>query len=120
MKALLVSIGFIVITSLSGTAFAIGHEDSNDCRSSTTQICERAGSCAIQGSAWYMYATVDKSEKVAKMGWAGLCDMTHVALVQGNCSTAGTPTTEVTAYLTSKSSAYLPNITGGGLGCYTQ
>lgn len=119
MKSLLVSLGFLIIISISGTALAVGTQDFNDCRTSSTQTCERAGSCAIQGSAWYMYATVDKKEKVSKMGWMGLCDMAHVALVQGNCSTAGTPITDVTVFLSSKSTAYIPNITGGNLGCYT-
>lgn len=122
MKILLVSFSFLIIMSLSGTALSIGGQDFNDCRTSSTKTCERAGSCAIQGSAWYMYAAVDKKEKFSKMGWPGLCDMAHVALVQGNCtiSAIGTPTSEVTVILSSKSSAYIPHITGGDLGCYAQ
>ena len=120
MKTLLVSLGFLIVVSLPSAAFAIGKQDYDDCRTRSTQTCERAGSCAVQSSAWYMYATVDKKEKSSKMGWPGLCDMAHVALVQGNCSTTGSPTSDVTAFFSAKSSALIPNISGGPLGCYTQ
>jgi hypothetical protein len=56
-----------------------GKEDYNDCRTKIDS-CERAGSCAIQGSAWYQYVTIYKREKFDTQGWPGLCDMVHVAL----------------------------------------
>ena len=88
-----------------------GKEDFNDCRTSTDDFCERAGSCAIQGSAWYQYVTVSKSERFSKQGWPGLCDMAHVSLVQGNCTPLGSQT-NVTAYLSKFSKADIPNISG--------
>lgn len=66
-------------------SWAGGSQDFNDCRTSTGPTCERAGSCAIQGSAWYQYVHIDKNDKFDTQGWPGLCDMVHVALVQGNC-----------------------------------
>jgi hypothetical protein len=96
---------------LSFNVSAGGKEDFNDCRTSTGDFCERAGSCAIQGSAWYQYVTVDKAGKFDTQGWPGLCDMVHVSLVQGNCSPLSAQD-NVTAYLSSTSSASIPSISG--------
>ena len=92
-------------------ANAGGKEDFNDCRSSTGDFCERAGSCAIQGAAWYQYVTIDKSERFKTQGWPGVCDMVHVSLVQGNCSPLFSQT-DVTAYLSDTTSAIVPSISG--------
>jgi len=92
-------------------AYAGGKEDFNDCRTSTGDFCERAGSCAIQGSAWYQYVAIDKSSKFDTQGWPGLCDMVHVSLVQGNCSPL-LAQDNVTAYLSETSYAQIPSISG--------
>jgi hypothetical protein len=92
-------------------AHAGGKEDSNDCRTSTDQPCSRTGSCAIQGSAWYQYVTIDRSDQYDTQGWPGLCDMTHVRLIQGACTPPGLQDM-VTAYLSDTSDAYIPSISG--------
>ena len=105
---------FMLLVSLlltASLAHAGGKEDFNDCRTSAGDFCERAGSCAIQGSAWYQYVTVKKLERFSKQGWPGLCDMAHVSLVQGECTPHGSQT-EITAYLSPLSEAYIPNISG--------
>ena len=92
-------------------AHAGGKEDFNDCRTSTGELCERWGSCAIHGSAWYQHVTIDVQDRFDTQGWPGLCDMTHVSLVQGVCSPLGVQD-DVTAYLSDTSIAYIPNISG--------
>ena len=101
----------VLLTCQFHYAYAGGKEDFNDCRTSTGDFCERAGSCAIQGAAWYQYATIDKSEKFDTQGWPGLCDMAHVSLVQGNCFPLGAQE-NVTAILSDTSFAEIPNISG--------
>ncbi len=96
---------------ISFSANAGGKEDFNDCRTTRGNMCERAGSCAIQSSAWYQYVTIDKSSKFDKQGWPGLCDMVHVSLVQSNCSPLGVQD-DITAYLSSTTSANIPSISG--------
>lgn len=108
------TIYFILALSLVLSSFNLsagGKEDTNDCRTSSGNLCERTGSCAIQGSAWYQYVTIDKSGKFDTQGWPGLCDMVHVSLVQGNCSPLGAQV-QVKAILSSTTSAYIPNISG--------
>jgi hypothetical protein len=56
----------LLITALS--VDAIGTEDSNNCRGTTGDYCERSGSCSIQGSDWYQYVTIDKSDKFDTQG----------------------------------------------------
>ena len=109
MRNLLSLLFLFIITST--TAMAGGKQDFNDCRTSIGEFCERAGSCAIQGTAWYQYVTAKKSEKFSKQGWPGLCDMVHVSLVQGRCSPLYTQS-EVTADLSELTKAYIPNISG--------
>lgn len=92
-------------------AVAGGQETSNDCRTSTGATCLRAGSCSIQGSSWVQYVTTAKSEKFDTQGWSGLCDMVHVALVQGTCSPLGAQT-GVVAFLSATTYADIPSITG--------
>ena len=86
-------------------------QDSNNCNTSTTEFCQRSGSCSIQGADWYQTVTADKSEIFAVQGWPGLCDMTHVALVQGNCAPPQSKLS-VTAYLSATSFADIPEIIG--------
>jgi len=102
---------FVALLLSVSLAQAGGKEDFNDCRTSSGEFCERAGSCAIQGSAWYQYVTVSKSERFSKQGWSGLCDMAHVSLVQGKCTPAGAQE-DVTAYLSERSDAHIPKISG--------
>ena len=92
-------------------SFAGGKENFNDCRTSTGDFCERAGSCAIQGSAWYQYVTIDKTGKFDTQGWPGLCDMVHVSLVQGTCEPIGSQES-ITAYLSETTYAEIPSISG--------
>jgi len=92
-------------------ANAGGKEDFNDCRTNMGDFCERAGSCAIQGSAWYQYVTINKDEKFDTQGWPGLCDMIHVSLVRGTCEPIGSQE-NITGYLSQDSYANIPNISG--------
>jgi len=96
------------------TAFsvdAIGTENPNTCRATTGDYCERSGSCSIQGSDWYQYVTIDKSDRFDTQGWPGLCDMVHVSLVQGDCSPPSAQI-DVTAYLSATTFADIPEISG--------
>ena len=105
---LLIAISFLMLPFQTNAG---GKEDFNDCRTSSGDFCERAGSCAIQGSAWYQYVTTDKSEKFDTQGWPGLCDMVHVSLVQGSCEPIGSQE-NITAFLSSTSFAEIPSISG--------
>ena len=111
IKKSLVGALSIICLSLTQQTYAGGSQDSNDCRTSSGDFCERAGSCAIQGSAWYQYVTIDKSGKFDSQGWPGLCDMVHVSLVQGTCEPIGSQE-NVTAFLSSTSYAEVPSISG--------
>jgi len=111
MKICLPGIAFIIILPAATFAWAGGSQDFNDCRTSTGSTCERAGSCAIQGSAWYQYVHVDKSSKFDTQGWSGLCDMVHVSLVQGTCEPPGSQE-NVVAQLSSTTTADIPSISG--------
>lgn len=104
--------GIVLISSLlaSTGSWAGGSQDFNDCRTSTG-TCERAGSCAIQGSAWYQYVHIDKSGKFDTQGWPGLCDMVHVSLVQGNCEPLGSQN-NVVSNLSDTTYADIPSISG--------
>jgi len=90
---------------------AVGTEDFNNCRGTTGDFCARSGSCSIQGSGWYQYVTVDKSDIFDTQGWPGLCDMVHVSLVQGDCSPPAAKL-DVTAYLSATTFADIPEISG--------
>ena len=102
---------FAFLVVLVSQVHAGGQQDFNDCRTSAGDFCERAGSCSIQGAAWYQYVTIYKSEKFDTQGWPGLCDMVHVSLVQGNCEPIGSQE-NVTAFLSSSSFAEVPSISG--------
>ena len=99
----------LLITALS--VDAVGTEDSNNCRGTTSDFCERSGSCSIQGSDWYQHVTIDKSDIFDTQGWPGLCDMVHVSLVQGDCSPPNAQV-DVTAYLSATTFADIPEISG--------
>jgi len=105
--------GIVFVSSLIATTgvLAGGSQDFNDCRTSTNSTCERAGSCAIQGSAGYQYVHIDKSGKFDTQGWPGLCDMVHVSLVQGNCEPLGSQD-NVISHLSSTTTADIPSISG--------
>ena len=103
---------FLICTLFTFTnLWAGGSQDSNDCRTSTGSTCERAGSCAIQGSAWYQYVNIDKSGKFDTQGWPGLCDMVHVSLVQGNCEPLGSQN-NVVSNLSDTTTADISSISG--------
>jgi hypothetical protein len=111
MKMYIPGIVFISTLLASTGTWAGGSQDFNDCRTSTGPTCERAGSCAIQGSAWYQYVHIDKSTKFDTQGWPGLCDMVHVSLVQGNCEPLGSQD-NVVSHLSDTTSADIPSISG--------
>ncbi|MEN8174529.1 MAG: hypothetical protein ABFS23_02115 [Pseudomonadota bacterium] len=110
-KKYLAGILSVVFLGQAQHAYAGGKQDFNDCRTSTEDFCERAGSCAIQGAAWYQHVTIDKSEIFDTQGWPGLCDMVHVSLVQGTCEPLGSQE-NITAFLSATSFADVPNISG--------
>ena len=91
--------------------YAVSNEDSNDCRGTASNFCERAGSCSIQGADWYQTVTVDSTEIFATQGWPGLCDMVHVALVQGDCSPPQSQN-NLTVILSATTFANIPSIVG--------
>ena len=111
MKIYIPGIVFISTLIAATGVLAGGSQDFNDCRTSTGSTCERAGSCAIQGSAWYQYVHIDKSGKFDTQGWPGLCDMVHVSLVQGNCEPLGSQE-NVISHLSSTTTADIPSISG--------
>ena len=112
---LFVAAGTISCFVLAIPAIGGGSQDFSDCRGSTGDNCVREGSCAIQGSAWYQYVTVQTSGKFDTQGWPGLCDMVHVSLVQGTCEPL-LAQDDVVAYLSDGSFAEVPSI-AGSLAC---
>lgn len=110
MKKCITSIFLISGLFTFSNTWAGGSQDFNDCRTTSGDFCERAGSCAIQGSAWYQYVTIDKSSKFDTQGWSGLCDMVHVSLVQGNCYTDVDD--NIVANLSDTTYAKIPSISG--------
>jgi len=101
---------------LGSAVFAGGTHDSSTCPDDpSSPTCERTGTCTIQGSAWVQTVYIDKSDKFDTQGWAGLCDMVHVSLVQGNCEPLDSQT-GITAYLSEFTYADIPSISGT-LGC---
>ena len=108
MRLYIIPLVFLVVSFDANSA---AKEDFNDCRTIAGDFCERAGSCAIQGSAWYQYVTIDKNDKFDTQGWPGLCDMVHVSLVQSRCSPQYAQD-DVTANLSGMSFAFIPGISG--------
>lgn len=60
---------------------------------------------------WQQWVTAARSDKFDTQGWPGVCDMVHVALVQGNCMPVGSRTS-VTAFLVANSTALIGTIEG--------
>jgi len=104
-------VALVAVVGTADVASAGGTEEYNGCRKTVANPCERRGTCSIQGSSWYATATIDRRDPLVRQGWAGLCDMMHVALVRGRCSPAGSQV-DVTMRLSTLSSAYTPQITG--------
>ena len=86
-------------------------EASNTCDTTMDDPCERTGTCSIQGSDWYQRVTIDRADMFETQSWADICDVAHLALVQGACEPAG-GVTNVTAYLSVTSFAEIPSIDG--------
>ena len=112
LKLLGASCALAFVTSLTvSSAQAASREVFNGCRTTADNPCVREGTCSIQGSTWYAYATIDRSEKFDTQGWTGLCDMMHVALVQGTCEPLGSQI-DVFISLSDLSYAFTPEIAG--------
>ena len=103
---LLMSTLFTVASTWAG-----GIEEINGCKGTSNDPCMREGFCSIQGSSWKQLVTAARSDKFDTQGWPGLCDMVHVALVQGNCMPVGSKT-NITAFLSANSVAQIIAIEG--------
>jgi hypothetical protein len=105
----------VVITSAMylTTSLALGAsvEETNTCNTTADDPCERTGTCSIQGADWFQAVTVDRAGIFDTQGWPGVCDMVHVALVQGDCEPSGAQI-NVTAYLSATTFAEIPSIDG--------
>ncbi|MEN8158444.1 MAG: hypothetical protein ABFS41_00065 [Myxococcota bacterium] len=86
-------------------------EEYNGCRVTSEDPCIRNGSCSIQGSTWWQEVVAARSDTQSSMGWAGVCDLVHVAFLQGSCTPGGQR--DVIALLTASSLAWTPRIQGG-------
>lgn len=111
MRTAAVVLASLLLAVVGTDARAQSVEDTNGCLGTTLDPCVRTGACSIQGATWSQTVTIARSDLYDTMGWAGLCDQVHVALVQGNCSPGGAQI-DVTANLESNSSAFIPLITG--------
>lgn len=92
-------------------AFAVSTETFNGCLATEDDPCVRSGSCEIQGAVWNQDVTIDRSGVFDTQGWTGVCDMVHVALVQGDCEPPGAKT-NVTVHLSATTFASIPSIAG--------
>jgi hypothetical protein len=86
-------------------------EESNGCAGTQIDPCIRTGTCEIQGASWSQVVTIDRADIFDNQGWTGVCDMVHVALVQGRCEPAAGQV-NVVAFLSDTSSAAIPEIVG--------
>jgi len=102
-------LAFVVLASAESAAQS--SEEMNGCMGTTVDPCERTGTCTIQGAAWFQTVTISRSDIYDTMGWPGVCDQVHVALVQGRCDPGGAQL-NVSADLASASSAFIPEIVG--------
>jgi hypothetical protein len=100
-----------MLLMLAAPAAAVSVEESNGCATTPDDPCVRTGTCQIQGSTWTQAVTIVRADIFDTQGWPGLCDMVHVALVQGDCEPSGA-TTGVVAYLSAASFATIPEILG--------
>lgn len=101
-----------------GIAKAQSFETENGCATTVEDPCQRSGSCSLQGSAWDQTVTIDRTDLFDTMGWPGLCDQVHVALVQGACEPGGSQQ-DLTVQLSETSFAEIPQITGS-LSCQAE
>jgi hypothetical protein len=102
----------VLISSIAaGPSLAVSTETFNGCQGTMDDPCVRSGSCEIQGALWSQDVTIDRSDIFDTQGWTGVCDMVHVALVQGNCDPPGA-TTDVTVHLSPTSNAWIASIVG--------
>ena len=92
-------------------AFAQSVETENGCSGTVVDPCVRSGACLLQGTTWNQTVTIARSDLYDTMGWPGVCDQVHVALVQGNCSPGGSQL-NVTASLQASSTAFIPELVG--------
>ena len=106
-----IALGFIVLFAIVPDAKAISIETSNGCMTTADDPCVRSGSCEIQGATWTQDVTIDRADIFSTQGWPGLCDMVHVALVQGDCEPPGAQV-DVTVHLSETTFAVVPLIEG--------
>ena len=111
MKKILVLLVFTATFGSATAASAQSVEDENGCSGTTADPCVRSGTCSLQGTTWTQSVTIARSDLYDTMGWPGVCDQVHVALVQGNCSPGGSQV-NVTASLNASSSAFVPELVG--------
>ena len=101
----------LMLLILPRAALAVSTETFNGCQGTLDDPCVRIGSCEIQGAVWDQDVTIDRSSVFDTQGWTGVCDMVHVALVQGNCEPAGAKI-NVTVHLSATTFAAIPSIVG--------
>jgi len=106
-----VKVVVVILLMAPASARAIGTETSNGCSGTQDDPCVRSGSCAIQGASWTQDVTIDRADRFDTQGWPGVCDMVHVAFVQGDCEPAGAQT-DVTVYLSPLTFASVPEVVG--------
>jgi hypothetical protein len=100
-----------LLVVMANSAAGMSIEESNGCAATEDDPCLRTGTCEIQGATWTQTVTIDRSDIFDTQGWAGVCDMVHVALVQGDCEPSGAKT-NVVASLSETSFATIPEIVG--------
>lgn len=108
-SAVALAFAFLLLTAVGGRAQSL--EEFNGCFGTTDDPCIRNGSCSIQGSTWWQEVVAARSDIHASMGWPGLCDLAHVAFLQGSCTPGGQR--DVIGFLTADSLAWTPQIQGG-------
>lgn len=111
MRLELLSVLLLTCSVAAQSASAMSIETRNSCSETTNDPCIRSGDCSVQGTDWSQVVTVDRLDLYDTMGWPGVCDQVHVALVQGNCSPGGVRV-NVTASLQANSSASIPELVG--------
>jgi hypothetical protein len=111
LDAFRLAVCVLVCLSLADLAAAQSFESENGCATTSDDPCQRVGSCSLQGSDWDQTVTVDRSDLYDTMGWPGVCDQVHVALLQGSCAPGGSQI-GVTVFLGANSSAVIPQISG--------
>lgn len=106
-----IAVSILLLMLSTSLSMAVSSEETNTCQSTSDNPCTRTGTCSIQGADWYQDVTIDRSDTFATQGWTGLCDMVHVALVQGNCQPAGSKV-DLTVDLSPSSFARIPLVSG--------